>query len=200
MASTREKRTAAETSSRRDKKKSKKSKENDEVSYVPNKISKFELQRVFMALNDQVSDEDVVKLAKLYLISCFLYTAYYNKSVDERHMRLVDRLECDDFAWGEDLYQITLKSFKSALNLKNKKEKRTAAETSSRGDKKKSKKSKENDEVLYVPNDGIIQLTRRHGHWGNWQVHQPNDDEIWFRIGGSILGFSLDEFCLTVGL
>ncbi|KAL2465812.1 Uncharacterized protein Adt_41663 [Abeliophyllum distichum] len=74
-----------------------------------------------MGLNDQVSDEDVVKLAKLYLISCFLYTTSYNKSVDERHMRLVDRLECDDFAWGEDLYRITLKSFKSALNLENKK-------------------------------------------------------------------------------
>ncbi|KAL2555486.1 Ubiquitin-like protease domain-containing protein [Forsythia ovata] len=74
-----------------------------------------------MGLNDQVSREDVVKLAKLYLISCFLYTTSYNKSVDERHMRLVDRLECDDFAWGEDLYRITLRSFKSALSLENKK-------------------------------------------------------------------------------
>ncbi|KAL2542247.1 Sentrin-specific protease 1 [Abeliophyllum distichum] len=85
------------------------------------KVSKFELQRVFMGLNDQVSHEDVMKLAKLYLISCFKYTTSYNKLVDERHMRLVDRLECDDFAWGEDLYRITLKSFKNALSLENKK-------------------------------------------------------------------------------
>ncbi|KAL2463638.1 Uncharacterized protein Fot_53294 [Forsythia ovata] len=74
-----------------------------------------------MELNDQVSHEDVVKLAMLYLISCLLYTTSYNKSVDERHMRLFDKLECDDFAWGEDLYRITLKSFKSALSLENKK-------------------------------------------------------------------------------
>ncbi|KAL2497171.1 Uncharacterized protein Adt_22721 [Abeliophyllum distichum] len=67
------------------------------------KVSKFELQRVFMRLNDQVSHEDVVKLAKLYLISYFLYTTSYNKSVDERHMRLVDRLECNDFV-GERIF------------------------------------------------------------------------------------------------
>ncbi|KAL2498442.1 Uncharacterized protein Adt_23992 [Abeliophyllum distichum] len=113
MASTRAKRMTTETSSRRDKKKSKKSKEDDEDLYVPN------LQRFFMGLNDQVSHEDVVKLAKLHLISCFLYTTSYNKSVEERHMRLVDKLECDDFVWGEDLYRITLKSFKFALSLKN---------------------------------------------------------------------------------
>ncbi|KAL2551405.1 Sentrin-specific protease 1 [Forsythia ovata] len=83
-------------------------------------VSKVELRKVFLDLNDEVPVVDVVKLAILHLISSFLFTTSYKKCVDDVHMRLVDSDDMANFAWGYDLFQITIRHMKLALNPENK--------------------------------------------------------------------------------
>ncbi|KAL2518252.1 DUF1985 domain-containing protein [Abeliophyllum distichum] len=83
-------------------------------------VSKVELRNALLNLNDEVPNEDVVKLAVFHLLSSFLYTTSYKKCVDDIHMRLVDYDERTNCAWGCDFYQITIKHLKSAPSPKNK--------------------------------------------------------------------------------
>ncbi|KAL2532096.1 DUF1985 domain-containing protein [Abeliophyllum distichum] len=83
-------------------------------------VSKVELRKVFLNLNDEVPDVDVVKLAILHLISSFLYTTLYKKCVDDVHMRLVDSDHMANFTWGYDIFHITIRHMNSALNPENK--------------------------------------------------------------------------------
>ncbi|KAL2486848.1 Uncharacterized protein Adt_31604 [Abeliophyllum distichum] len=53
-------------------------------------------------------------------MSSFLYTTSYKKCVDDVYMRLVDFDDMANFACGYDLFQITIRHMKSALNLENK--------------------------------------------------------------------------------
>lgn len=63
--------------------------------------------------------KNVVKIGVLYLITSFLFTTSYKKLVDDSLMALVDSDEMETFAWGEELYRITLSSLKSALRNKS---------------------------------------------------------------------------------
>lgn len=81
-------------------------------------ITRSKVKEVFVNMKD-ANDQDVVRIGVLYLITSFLFTTSYKKLVDDSLMALVDSDEMETFAWGKELYRITLSSLKSALRNKS---------------------------------------------------------------------------------
>lgn len=79
------------------------------------RVYRKDIENIFNNLNATTTDEDVVKLAILYLISSFLYTFDSGFVVADEYFTLVDSPHMETFTWGKELLRITYKYLKLAL-------------------------------------------------------------------------------------
>ncbi|KAL1826848.1 hypothetical protein ACET3Z_005260 [Daucus carota] len=66
------------------------------------------------------SDEDAVKMGKLYFLHHFLLTSSTDTYVPKRELDLLDGDQFDEFPWGEDVFKVTVESLKSSAKTTSK--------------------------------------------------------------------------------
>ncbi|CAI9769399.1 unnamed protein product [Fraxinus pennsylvanica] len=78
-----------------------------------------DVESTFTNLPASTSDEDVVKLGAVYLISSFMYITTSANVVPHEYFRIVESPHMDTYPWGKELFQITYMYLKLALAKTN---------------------------------------------------------------------------------
>ncbi|KAL2512390.1 Uncharacterized protein Adt_17990 [Abeliophyllum distichum] len=90
---------------------------NEYLSHLSS-ISTSDISQFFIN-SAYLCDEDVVRFGLLYLLTNLMFMTTYKKSVEESLMVLIDSLEFNSYAWGKELFKITLSSLKAGLRNKS---------------------------------------------------------------------------------
>ncbi|KAL2512535.1 DUF1985 domain-containing protein [Abeliophyllum distichum] len=88
-------------------------------------IYRKDVKDVFMSMSVTSTDEDVVKIGMLYLITSFLFTTPYKKQVTDATFSLIESEDIETYAWEKDFFKNTFSYLKIAMT------KRTYDETTS---------------------------------------------------------------------
>ncbi|CAA0840687.1 Domain of unknown function (DUF1985 [Striga hermonthica] len=64
------------------------------------------------------NDEDAVKFAKLHLLANFLMGSQEALCIDRCYIDLIDSPECDDHAWGKEVFDFTLYYMKKSIHTR----------------------------------------------------------------------------------
>ncbi|KAL2505839.1 Uncharacterized protein Adt_21460 [Abeliophyllum distichum] len=80
-------------------------------------ISTSDISQFFIN-SDYLCDDDVVRFGLLYFLTNLMFTVTYKRLVEESLMVLIDSPEFNSYAWGKELFKITLSSLKVGLRNK----------------------------------------------------------------------------------
>ncbi|PON35712.1 hypothetical protein PanWU01x14_334140 [Parasponia andersonii] len=80
-------------------------------------INQIILEKCFKE-SEFANDKTFISMACLYLISNLLCSTIKDKLVDKNVMHMCESGEFNNHPWGKELFRITLKYLKAALNIK----------------------------------------------------------------------------------
>ncbi|OIT19114.1 hypothetical protein A4A49_42335 [Nicotiana attenuata] len=78
-------------------------------------VSKEHLVDYFLTKTFE-SDEDVIKIAVLFVVNSFLFSIKNTKLVDRKYLDLVDKGDYNRYTWGIDVYEETVRSMSGILD------------------------------------------------------------------------------------
>ncbi|OIT27259.1 hypothetical protein A4A49_22974 [Nicotiana attenuata] len=78
-------------------------------------VSKEHLVDCFLTKTFE-SDEDVIKIAVLFVVNSFLFSIKNTKLVDRKYLDLVDKGDYNRYTWGIDVYEETVRSMSGILD------------------------------------------------------------------------------------
>ncbi|WOH09202.1 hypothetical protein DCAR_0728657 [Daucus carota subsp. sativus] len=82
-------------------------------------ISRSDVKKSFFA-REWKSDEDAVKMGKLYFLHHFLLTSSNDTHVPKGDLDLLDGNQFDEFPWGKEVFRMTVDSLKSCAKTSSK--------------------------------------------------------------------------------
>ncbi|XP_017252079.1 uncharacterized protein LOC108222706 [Daucus carota subsp. sativus] len=84
-----------------------------------NPICKSSVRNVFIS-RQWKTDNDAVKMGKLYFLHHFLLTSTTDTQIAKGDFDMLDSDSFDDFPWGKEIFKVTLESLKSSVRTTSK--------------------------------------------------------------------------------